>query len=182
MYITSMAARRVPSVGYVVWHLSTKWRVAVDRALAPFGLTHAHYSLLASLYALSEGGTSPSQRELADFAGLEIMYVSKLVRPLERSGLLRRNDHPDDPRAFQLKLTRRGDEVIVEAAAVVRRLYDELLAPMGGRTSKRTAVLMRTLELLLDQAEELNRRKKTPGALAGPEGVAPGRPKSRRTR
>ena len=91
--------RRVQTVGYLLWHLSTKWRVAVDRALARFDLTHAHYLLLASLYEFARSGALPSQRELADFAGLEVMYVSKLARAVEGAGLLRRADHPDDPRA-----------------------------------------------------------------------------------
>jgi DNA-binding MarR family transcriptional regulator len=153
---------RVQTVGYLVWHLSIKWRVAVDRALSPLGLTHAHYSLLASLYALSRQGAGPSQRELADFAGLEVVYVSKLVGGLERAALLRRTDHPDDPRAFQLELTAKGADRIVEAAAIVRRLYDHLLIPIGGRSSKRTAGLMRTLESLLDHAETSRRRKGNP--------------------
>ena len=69
-----------------MWHLSTKWRVAVDRALNRFGLTHAHYLVLGSLSEFFRGGAKPSQRKLADFAGLEVMYVSKLVRPLEHAG------------------------------------------------------------------------------------------------
>jgi DNA-binding MarR family transcriptional regulator len=157
MHISAMAKQRVSTVGYLVWQLSIKWRIAVDRALRPLGLTHAHYSLLASLYALSRRGAKPSQRELADFAGLEVMYVSKLARGLERSGLLRRADHPDDPRAFQLELTTRGADVIVHAAAVVRQLYDQLLLPTGGRSGKRTAALMEVLEELLEHAEGLER-------------------------
>ena len=100
--------QRVRTAGYLVWHLSTKWRVAVDRALNRFGMTHAHYLVLGSLAEFSRGGGKPSQRELADFAGLEVMYVSKLVRSLEESGLVRRADHAADTRAFQLELTARG--------------------------------------------------------------------------
>jgi transcriptional regulator with XRE-family HTH domain len=43
-----------------------KWRVAVDRAVGPLGLTHAQYSLLASLYGMTRDGQQPSQRQLAD--------------------------------------------------------------------------------------------------------------------
>jgi DNA-binding MarR family transcriptional regulator len=60
-------------------------------------MTHAH-SLMASLYALTRDGGRPSQRELAEFAGLEVVYVSKLVRVLEDSGFVRRRDHPGDTR------------------------------------------------------------------------------------
>lgn len=148
-----MSKPRVQTVGYLVWHLSLKWRVAVDRALAPLGMTNAHYSLLASLYGLTRGGGRPSQRELSEFSGLEPMYVSKLVRALEGDGLVRRSDHPEDPRAFQLEVTARGAELITRAAVVVGELYEELLAPIGGRKGRRTAALMHTLGRLLDQAE-----------------------------
>jgi len=155
--------RRVPSLGYLVWHLSLKWRVAVERVLSPLGLTHAHYALLASLYALSRDGRAPSQRELADFSGLEAMYVSKLARGLERTGLLKRTDHPDDPRAFQLQLTRRGSDLVVQAAKIVSDLYEELLTPVGGGHSKQAVSLMRTLETLLEHARRFN-RESTGGA------------------
>ena len=156
-----MTPRRVQTAGYLVWHLSTKWRVAVDRALNRFGLTHAHYLVLGSLSEFSRGGAKPSQRELADFAGLEVMYVSKLVRSLEQSGLLRRADHPADTRAFQLELTALGADLVVQAAAVMRGLFDQLLRPIGGRTGKRQIALIRTLEVLLDEAEALNRANET---------------------
>jgi DNA-binding MarR family transcriptional regulator len=148
--------RRVQTAGYLVWHLSTKWRVAVDRALHRFGLTHAHYLVLGSLAEFSRGGAKPSQRELADFAGLEVMYVSKLVRALEHAGLLRRADHPDDPRAFQLAFTARGADLFAHAAAVMRELFDQLLIPVGGPTGKRHAALISTLETLLHEVEAFN--------------------------
>ena len=72
-----------PTPGYLVWRLSIKWRVAVDRALAPLGLTHAQYTLLASLYGMERAGQQPTQRELADHTGLEALYASKLARALD---------------------------------------------------------------------------------------------------
>ena len=89
------------------------------------------------------------------------MYVSKLVRPLEQSGLVRRADHPADPRAFQLELTARGADLVGQAAAVMRGLFDQLLRPIGGRSGKRHAALMQAIEALLDEAEAFNRAKGT---------------------
>jgi len=152
-----VSPQRVRTAGYLVWHLSTKWRVAVDRALNRLGLTHAHYLVLGSLAEFSRGGGKPSQRELAEFAGLEAMYVSKLVRSLEDSGLIRRADHAEDTRAFQLELTARGTDLTGRAAAVMGELFDQLLIPIGGRTGKRNAALMQTLEALLDETEAFNR-------------------------
>lgn len=83
--------------GFLVWRLSMKWRVAVDRAVAPLGLTHAQYALVASLYGMHRAGQRPSQRQLADHTGLEALYVSKLARALETAGLLERARDPATP-------------------------------------------------------------------------------------
>jgi len=64
-----------------------------------------------------------------------------------------------------LELTALGADLVVQAAAVMRGLFDQLLRPIGGRTGKRQVVLIRTLEVLLDEAEALNRvdGTRTPG-------------------
>lgn len=136
--------------GHLIWRLSTKWRVAVDRALAPQGLTHAQYVFLASLFGLERAGTAPSQRELADHTGLEALYVSKLARSLDADGLVERTRDAADTRTIRLALTRRGREVVEPAIATVAALLDRLLAPLGGRDGDRTAALTRELTLLLD--------------------------------
>lgn len=137
------------TTGYLMWRVTTKWRVAVDRALSHLGLTHAQYTLLASLYGLSRTGAQPSQRELADFAGLEAIYVSKLARALEQAGLVSRITHPADPRAVQLALTARGTDVADQAIAAVHALQEELTAPIGGVGGERNKELARTLRALL---------------------------------
>ncbi|MEU0407800.1 MarR family transcriptional regulator [Streptomyces griseorubiginosus] len=136
--------------GFLVWRLSMKWRVAVDRAVAPLGLTHAQYSLVASLYGMQRGGERPSQRRLADHTGLEPLYVSKLARSLESAGLLERTRDPRDPRAVQLALTEEGRERTRQAITVVQGLLEQLLAPLGGLDSTRTREFKRELSLLLD--------------------------------
>jgi len=108
---------RAPCAALVRAARSTKWRVAVDRALHRLGL----------------------------------------ARTLEHAGLLRRADHPDDPRAFHLELTARGTERVVQAAEAMRELHDLLLKPIGGRAGRRHAALLQTLEALLDEAEAFNR-------------------------
>ncbi|MFI6374445.1 MarR family winged helix-turn-helix transcriptional regulator [Streptomyces sp. NPDC050546] len=136
--------------GFLVWRLSMKWRVAVDRAVAPLGLTHAQYSLMASLYGMRRSGERPSQRRLADHTGLEPLYVSKLARALEAAGLLERTRDPRDPRAVQLALTEQGREVSARAISVVHGLLQQLLEPLGGLDSARTREFARDLTALLD--------------------------------
>jgi DNA-binding MarR family transcriptional regulator len=127
-----------------------KWRVAVDRALAPMGLTHAQYVLLSTLFGLERAGRTPSQRELADETGLEALYVSKLARALDADGLIERTRDAADTRTVRLTLTDRGREVVRPAISTVRGLLDRLLAPLGGRDGERTETFVRELTLLLD--------------------------------
>ncbi|MGY1582016.1 MarR family winged helix-turn-helix transcriptional regulator [Streptomyces sp. MN13] len=139
-----------PTPGFLVWRLSMKWRVAVDRAVAPLGLTHAQYSLVASLHGMQRAGERPSQRRLADRTGLEPLYVSKLARALESTGLIERTRDPRDPRAVQLALTDEGRDVTRKAIDVVQGLLRQLLEPLGGIDSARAREFTRDLTTLLD--------------------------------
>jgi len=138
-----------PTTGYLLWRLTTKLRAAVDRVLAPLGLTHAQYTLLASLYGLSRTGAQPSQRELADWTGLEPIFVSKLARALQQAGLIDRTEHPADPRAVQLRLTDDGTDTAQRAIAIVHAFHEEFTAPIGGTQSQRNRDLVGTLQTLL---------------------------------
>jgi DNA-binding MarR family transcriptional regulator len=138
-----------PTTGYLLWRLTTKLRAAIDRILAPLGLTHAQYTLLASLYGFSRTGAQPSQRELADWTGLEPIFVSKLARALEQAGLIGRTQHPADPRAVQLRLTDHGTDIAQRAIAIVHEFQEEFTAPIGGTQSQRNRDLVRSLQTLL---------------------------------
>jgi DNA-binding MarR family transcriptional regulator len=143
-----------PTIGSLVWRLSMKWRASVDRAVAPLGLTHAQYVLLASLYGMTRRGAPPSQRELSDYASLEPIYVSKLARALERGGLVERTTNPADPRAVQLRLTGNGEDTVRRAIAIVAELLAELTAPIGGPRSPEARQLTHTLQTLLGDIDD----------------------------
>jgi len=112
-------------------------------------LTHAQYVVLATLYGLTLGGTRPSQRQLADATGLEAVYVSRLAKALEDGGLIERVQALTDGRAVELSLTRKGEDVVVQAIAAVRTLHDQLLVPLGGQDSERNRRFKASLRALL---------------------------------
>jgi DNA-binding MarR family transcriptional regulator len=144
------------NAGFLIWRLSMGWRAAMDRVLEPLGLTQAQYAVLAPLYGMSRSGARPSQRELADLTGLDAVYISKLVRALERAGFVERSASAVDTRAVELTLTDRGIATVQEAMPLVVRLRDELSEPLGGIDGERTRQLAEMLSELLD-APELRR-------------------------
>jgi DNA-binding MarR family transcriptional regulator len=153
MYSIGMPTGQEPAeatVGYLVWRLSMKWRAEVDRSVAHLGLTHAQYSLLASLHGMSRAGRQPSQRELADVTGLDPVYVSKLARALEQAGLVARAEHPADSRAVQLALTPHGTRVVDQAVHTVGALQETLTEPLVGTRGARTREFADALRTLLE--------------------------------
>jgi MarR family transcriptional regulator, organic hydroperoxide resistance regulator len=151
--VTSTEAEVRGNVGFLIWRLSMRWRAATDRALEPLGLTQAQYAVLAPLYGMSRGGARPSQRELADLTGLDPVYVSKLVRALERDGFVTRSVKAADPRAVELALTEQGTAVVEAGVRAVSDLRDRLTRPLGGNDGLRTAELAQMLRELLDAPE-----------------------------
>ncbi len=144
-----MTSTHEPTPGFLMWRLTMKWQAAVDRAVAPLGLTHAQYSLLASLRGLTRGGGRPSQRQLADHIGLDAIFVSKLITALERGGLVQRTRHRSDSRAVELSLTETGTAAIDRAIVTVLALQDQLTEPLGGLHSKQTKQFSNTMQRLL---------------------------------
>lgn len=142
--------KKNPTAGYLVWRLATKWGALLDRTLAPFGLTQAQYSVLATLYGVSRAGGQPSQRELSDHTGLDPVFVSKLVRTLEANDLLRRTADPADSRAVRLTLTDHGAEVVEASIDRVMTLQEQLAEPLGGPRSEQTREFIATLTTLLE--------------------------------
>ena len=144
---------RAPTIGSLVWHLANRWKTEVDRAVAPFGLTHAQYSVLATLHEMRAQKLEPTQRELAEQVELTPIFVSKLLRALEGAGLVLRRPDAQDSRAVRLDLTERGSEVAGEARAVVRALDRRLTAPLGTAGGPKARALAETLRALMQAVE-----------------------------
>ncbi len=97
------------SPGYLLWTLSNAWQRAIRAALAPHDLTHVQFVLLACLtWWESTDQPAPTQRSLADRAGIDAMMASQVLRILEKAALVARTPHPEDTRALTISLTEKG--------------------------------------------------------------------------
>ncbi len=67
MYSICMQDRETWTTGSLVWHLGLRWRAGgLTERSRTWGLTHAQYSVLASLHGLvSAGGRAESARTLS---------------------------------------------------------------------------------------------------------------------
>ena len=107
------------SPGFLLWHVTLRWQRAVTAALAPLGLTHVQFVLLASTWWLNSRGEDPNQLGMARQAGTDVKMTSEVLRKLEAKRLIVRTVDAADTRARKIRVTERGGELAVRAVAAV---------------------------------------------------------------
>jgi DNA-binding MarR family transcriptional regulator len=126
-----MALEPSESPGFLLWHATLRWQRGVAAALAPLGLTHVQFVLLACTWWLNEHGEQPTQVGLAAQAGTDVKMTSQVVRSLEQKGLVARTVDPDDTRARRLRVTRRGARLAPRAIDVVEQVDAEYFSDVS---------------------------------------------------
>lgn len=97
----------------------------VNRMLKESGLADISVAYFAVLQGLwDKDGLNIS--DLGDRAHLEKSTMTSLIDRMEGAGLLRREDHPTDRRAYKICLTTRGKELKEKLDQVVSRVYTHL--------------------------------------------------------
>jgi DNA-binding MarR family transcriptional regulator len=108
---------------------------AKDRSHAAFegsGLSALHYAVLALL----EEDPRETQAQIADALGYDRSLIVRLLDELEERELVIRKRDPEDRRRHVVKLTPAGRSALVDLRAIVQRLEDEFLAPLGAGDRK----------------------------------------------
>jgi DNA-binding MarR family transcriptional regulator len=115
------------SPGFLLWKISNAWQRRQRAALQPFGLTHSQFVILATAtwFGAEEVLT---QTRLSELSGVDPMTTSQLVRALEEAGLVERREHPNDPRAKAIAVTRAGREKAAAAIVVVEDTDEQFFA------------------------------------------------------
>lgn len=111
------------SPGFLLWRATLRWQRNISSALRPLELTHVQFVLLASLWWLSAHSNPPdqppSQRQVADHAGTDVMMTSQVVRVLEARGMITRAPDPTDARVKRLTITDTGRRRAEQAITIV---------------------------------------------------------------
>lgn len=129
------------SPGLVLWQVTNRWQAAQRAALAPLGLTHVQFVLLASLTWLASRLDVVTQRDLADHAATDPMMTSQVLRVLEEKELLERGSHPHDRRAKALVPTAAGVALANKAIGVVEQCDAGFFAPLDDTHALLAALL-----------------------------------------
>ncbi|MFF9852667.1 MarR family winged helix-turn-helix transcriptional regulator [Streptomyces litmocidini] len=118
------------SPGFLLWHATLRWQRDIAAALAPLGLTHVQFVLLACAWWLNAQGEHPNQLALARQAGTDVKMTSQVLRTLEQKGLVEREVDPADTRAKRLRVTDTGAALAPRAIAAVEEVDAEFFRPV----------------------------------------------------
>lgn len=127
---TDLSRGRGPlaSPGYHLLLAAQAWRRELGARLRPLGLTPTQFDTIGALGWLSHSIPDPTQQQVADFAGMDRMMLSRLVAGLERRGILVRLSDREDARLKRLRLSQEGRELVTRASAIARTVDAELFA------------------------------------------------------
>lgn len=90
-------------------NLIRKMHALGDRAMAPYGMSHAEMRVLLSLYSCGPDGCN--QEYLASRLNVDPTNVGRSLKKLEALGYVRRMRSRDDGRANHVFLTEKGDGI-----------------------------------------------------------------------
>ncbi len=112
-------------MGFLLSRATWAMNNAVNRLLRENGHADVSVAYFAVLQALWDNDRL-SITDLGEKAQLEKSTMTSLIDRMEGAGLVRREDHPTDRRAYQIWLTSRGREIEQKLDEVVSRAYKHL--------------------------------------------------------
>lgn len=136
--------------GFLTWDVSRLWRVVLDRALKPLGVTRSQYSIVAVL-SRRDGMT---QTALAAELELTKVAVGGLLERMEAAGLVERRADESDARVRRVYLTLKGAQIIRKIRELADPIQAELLASLGDEELDVTIQALTTVkDMLLELGE-----------------------------
>jgi len=119
------------SPGFLLWRTTLRWQRAVSASLAPLGLTHVQFVLLACAWWLNNEGHAPNQLGIAAQAAVDVKMTSEVLRKLESKGLIARGVDENDARARTVTITERGRALAMQSIAAVEQVDAEFFGDVS---------------------------------------------------
>ncbi len=109
--------------------------------LRPLGVTPRAYGLMSNL---ARGGDH-TQQSLADSLGIHRNLMVGLVDALEHVGWVRRERSQRDRRAFEIRLTAAGSQIVKQVDDLIGDIDDEVAAGLSSAERQALTALLVTL-------------------------------------
>lgn len=132
-------------VGYLIGHVRLTLLDALDKELAPLGITAAQYIVIASL----ANGTVGSASALCKGISYDPGAMTRMLDRLESKGLVQRERSGEDRRTVNVELTTEGNAALPKMRAGIVAVLNRFLK---GFTKKEARELESLLRRMLENA------------------------------
>ena len=129
------------SVGYLVARVRTSLFAAIDREMAPLGVSLAQFVILMNVAQARASCAADLAREQSTDTGSMTRMIDRLVR----KGLLRRVRDPKDRRVVRLELTAPGRRLARRLPAVAVKVLNHHLRGFSGAEFEQLKTLLRRM-------------------------------------
>ncbi len=109
---------------FLISKVYQKLIVNLQKAFSEGGIEVTPIQVMLLFFLQKNNGSSLTQ--ISQGLMLENPTVTGLVDRLEKSGYVKRADHPDDRRVYLVNITEKGNKVANKALPIVKRLNEEI--------------------------------------------------------
>jgi DNA-binding MarR family transcriptional regulator len=123
-------------------NLVARWmRTALEKELAPYGVTPSQWMLLMALGQKNQQG----QTELGKMVNLDNATITRCLDKLQSMSLIVRNPDAHDRRAQKVSLTAKGQKIYHEWNVLGKKINDQAAKNLSASDKKKLLELLGTL-------------------------------------
>jgi DNA-binding MarR family transcriptional regulator len=109
---------------YLISKVCQKLIINLQKSFSESGVEVTPIQVMLLFFLQKNNGLSLTQ--ISQGLMLENPTVTGLIDRLEKSGYVKRSDHPDDRRVYLIYLTEKGNKVANKALPIVKKLNEEI--------------------------------------------------------
>jgi len=137
-----LSALSNPSTDFYIQSIALSLRYMNDQKLEEFGITNQQARLLGGISSSLYDGVNISRKFLEDMMQLKGPSVTSLLNGLEKKGFIIRYSREDDGRAMNIKVTEKGDKVLVALRDVFKSTEQQLHSGMAPEEQEQFLMLL----------------------------------------
>ncbi len=134
-------------VSYIATNASKNLAEGFDKKLKAYGISRVQWT---ALYYIGRD-EEMSQKQLSDLMRIRESSTTRLIDRMEKEGLIKRKNDPDNRRKVSLTLTEKGRDLRVESFHHGEEYSDYISQDVSDEDMK---TFMKVLELMIKRADE----------------------------
>ncbi len=136
------------SVGKVIAHIARNGARYIEKHIKQYDLGFGQFQIVMELQPLER----IKQDELVKRVCVDKTTIARTIKKLETLKYIKRKQHPDDSRAYEISLTKRGEEVREGVHKVLQSYTKQLLKGFDEEDEK---LVLSLLGMILENSNEM---------------------------